>query len=124
LYSPGLDGSNNAGQAIIWPDAMAVNVSNRQAYTYPTVDAGLGWTGPWVDPAQTAPWQNGVYRRRAQFATVYWNQRGNGSRAVTFDSGTPVQAHYLGVQNPSYDNGNVITGITLGDRDGVILCNQ
>jgi hypothetical protein len=124
LYSPGLDGSNNAGQAIIWPDAMAVNVSNRQAYTYPNVDAGLGWTGPWVDPAQTAPWQNGVYRRRAQFATVYWNQRGNGSRTVTFDSGTPVQAHYLGVQNPSYDNGNVITGMTFGDRDGAILCNQ
>jgi hypothetical protein len=123
-YSPSANIGNTAQQTPIWPDCMAVNRANRQAYTYPNVDAGLGWTGPWIDPPQTVAWKSGVWRRRAQYATVYWNPRGKGTRTVAFDGDTPLQAHYLGIQNPGYDNGNVITGITFADRDGVILCNQ
>jgi len=76
------------------------------------------WLGNAIDPPQTTPWQNGVYRRRFQNGMVLVNPRGNGDRTVTIGAG---YTRFKGKQDPVYNNGQVATSVVLRDRDGILL---
>ena len=76
------------------------------------------WLGNAIDPPQTTPWQNGVYRRRFQNGMVLVNPRGNGDRTVTIGAG---YKRFKGNQDPVYNNGQVATTVVLRDRDGILL---
>ncbi|MGH8568760.1 MAG: hypothetical protein ACREXX_16030 [Gammaproteobacteria bacterium] len=80
--------------------------------------ANTKWLGTAVDPPQTSPWQNGVYRRRFQNGVAFVNPRGNGNRTVVVGSG---YKRFKGKQAPTVNNGNPATSITLQDRDGILL---
>jgi len=76
------------------------------------------WLGKAIDPPQTTPWQNGVYRRRFQNGMVLVNPRGNGDRSVTIGSG---YKRFKGKQDPAHNNGLAATSVQLVDRDGILL---
>ena len=79
------------------------------------------WLGQAVDGPQTSPWSNGVYRRRFQNGIVLVNPKGNGQQTVSIGTG---YKHFLGNQAPTINNGQVVTSVTLKDRDGIFLVNQ
>ena len=75
---------------------------------------------------QTTSWSNGVWKREFQGGVVLWNPKGSGTRTVTVSglkspSGHAGVKHILGSQNPSLNNGAVVSSVTLKDRDGLIL---
>lgn len=77
------------------------------------------WLGHAIDPPQSVPWQNGVYRRRFAGGLVLINPKGNGSRTVTIGSG---YRRFTGSQAPAINNGQLVTStVTLSDRDGLFL---
>ena len=76
------------------------------------------WLGNAIDPPQTTPWQNGVYRRRFQNGMALVNPRGNGDRTATIGAG---YTRFKGNQDPVYNNGQVATTVVLRDRDGILL---
>ncbi|MGH8588195.1 MAG: putative glycoside hydrolase [Gammaproteobacteria bacterium] len=76
------------------------------------------WLGNAIDSPQTAPWQNGVYRRRFQNGMVLVNPRGNGDRTVTIGSG---YKRFKGKQDTAHNNGLAATSVELADRDGILL---
>ncbi len=76
------------------------------------------WLGAAIDPPQTAAWQSGVYRRRFQNGMVLVNPRGNGDRTVNVGAG---YKRFKGTQDPVHNNGQVVTTITLRDRDAIFL---
>ncbi|MDQ3776263.1 MAG: hypothetical protein M3461_18855 [Pseudomonadota bacterium] len=80
--------------------------------------ANTKWLGMAVDPPQTSPWQNGVYRRRFQNGMALVNPRGNGNRTVTLE---PGYKRFLGKQAGATNNWNPASSITLQDRDGILL---
>jgi hypothetical protein len=63
-------------------------------------------------------WQNGVWRRDFQNGIALVNPRGNGAQTVTLET---TYKHFSGTQDPSVNNGQSVTSVTLNDRDGVIL---
>jgi hypothetical protein len=63
-------------------------------------------------------WQNGVWRRDFANGIALVNPRGNGTRTVTLET---TYKHFSGTQDPSLNNGQSVTSVTLNDRDGVIL---
>lgn len=97
-------------------------------YAYTDINAGY-CSVPWfdefnislgqpVDDPPTAAWQNGVYRRRYENGMAIVNPKGNGTAAVTVEDG---YRRISGTQDPSVNNGQPATTITLGERDGIIL---
>jgi hypothetical protein len=70
-----------------------------------------------VFPGAT-PYQNGVYRRDFANGIVLVNPKGNGTRTVTLETS---YKHLSGSQDPTVNNGQTVTSVTLQDRDGVIL---
>ena len=79
------------------------------------------WLGQAVDGPQTVAWSKGVYRRRFQNGMVLVNPKGNGQQTVNIGTG---YKHFLGKQAPTINNGNVVTSVTLKDRDGLFLVKQ
>ena len=79
---------------------------------------GTHWLGKAIDPPQTSPWQNGVYRRNFEHGTVLINPKGNGSKTVTMEAG---YHRFTGHQAPGVNNGQAATTVTLLDRDGLFL---
>ena len=84
--------------------------------------AGVGYLGQAIDPWQTAPWSNGVWKREYQNGIVLWNPKGNGTQTVSL-AGLGNLKHIAGNQDPTVNNGAIVTNgtVTLNDRDGLIL---
>ena len=91
---------NGATDAVIWYDEFNFNL-------------GSATTSP-----PTSAYQNGVYRRDFQNGIALVNPKGNGPQTVTLE--TSYQ-HLSGQQAPAVNNGEIVTSVTLNDRDGVIL---
>jgi len=77
--------------------------------------------GPAITPPQTAPWQNGVYRRDFANGIALVNPRGNGTQTVTLES---AFVKLKGGQAPAVNNGATVTQVTLSERDGIILLRK
>jgi hypothetical protein len=84
--------------------------------------AGVGYLGQAIDPWQTGPWSNGVWKREYQNGIVLWNPKGNGTQTVSL-SGLGNLKHIAGSQDTAINNGASVTNgtVTLNDRDGLIL---
>jgi hypothetical protein len=76
------------------------------------------WLGEAIDPPQTTPWQNGVYRRRFAAGVVLVNPKGNGSQTVSVGAG---YHRFSGTQDSTTNNGAAASSVTLADRDGLFL---
>jgi hypothetical protein len=63
-------------------------------------------------------WKQGVYRRDFANGIALVNPKGNGTQTVTLET---TYKHFSGTQDPSVNNGQSVTSVTLNDRDGVIL---
>lgn len=84
--------------------------------------AGVGYLGQAIEPWQTGPWSNGVWKREYQNGIVLWNPKGNGTQTVSL-AGLGNLKHIAGNQDPTVNNGAIVTNgtVTLNDRDGLIL---
>lgn len=80
--------------------------------------ASTKWLGRALDPPQTAPWHNGMYRRRFANGMVLVNPKGNGPQTVTIPL---AYRRFLGSQAPAVNNGKRGGSVTLADRDGILL---
>ena len=63
-------------------------------------------------------WKQGVWRRDFANGIALVNPKGNGPQTVTLET---TYKHFSGTQDPSVNNGQSVTSVTLNDRDGVIL---
>jgi hypothetical protein len=63
-------------------------------------------------------YQNGVWRRDFVNGIALVNPKGNGTQTVTLETS---YKHLSGTQDPTVNNGQTVTSVTLNDRDGVIL---
>lgn len=100
---------------------------------YSFTDPSKGYTGVvWFDeynsklgqattPPPTSAWQKGVWRRDFTNGIALVNPKGNGPQTVQL-GGTFVKIK--GSQDPSVNNGQTVTSVTLKDRDGLILLRQ
>jgi hypothetical protein len=68
--------------------------------------------------APTAAWSKGVWRRDFDNGIVLVNPKGNGPQTVTL-GGSFVKIK--GKQDPTTNDGQTVTTVTLKDRDGIIL---
>ena len=71
-----------------------------------------------IDPPQFGQWQNGVYMRRFENGMALVNPKGNGTRTVQIG---PGYRRIDGSQDRAVNNGQVVTSVTLSERDGLIL---
>jgi hypothetical protein len=101
----------------------ACELNNASNNNFPFVDeynksgAQYNWITSWIDPPQTAPWANGVYRRRASNCIVYFNPVDNGSQTVV------ATGHKLpnnGYSDASVNNGAAFTSFVIKAGDGLI----
>jgi hypothetical protein len=83
--------------------------------------ASTKWLGQPVDPPPTAPWLQGVYRRRFDGGVALVNPKGNGAQTVTLEAG---YRRFLGTQAPAVNDGQPVTSLTLADRDGILLVRE
>ena len=74
-----------------------------------------------IGAAPTAAWQKGVWRRDFSNGIALVNPKGNGVQTVTL-GGSFVKIK--GTQDPTVNNGQTVTEVTLQDRDGIILLRQ
>jgi hypothetical protein len=105
--------------------------ANRRWFDeFDNAGAGVGYLGQPVSGAagnpQTAAWSNGVWKREFQNGVVLWNPKGNGAKTVDVSklvspAGHAGLKHIAGKQDPTVNNGQTATSVTLQDRDGVIL---
>jgi len=91
------------------------NGSYSSASWYDEFNVNLGAA---LQPAVTAAYRNGVYRRDFQNGIVLVNPRGNGTQTVTL-GGTFHKI--LGTQDPATNNGQAVTSVTLNAADGILL---
>ncbi len=69
----------------------------------------------------TAAWQKGVWRRDFDNGIVLVNPKGNGTQTLTLETS---YVKFKGTQDPTTNNGQTLTTITLKDRDGIILLRK
>jgi len=109
---------------------LASCLMNDGYYTHTTSDSydDQAWfdefdveLGRAMDPPQTSPWSNGVYRRVFENGVVLVNPRGNGTQTVDVGSGLK---RFSGTQDPSHNNGSSVTALTLAAADGIILMGE
>ena len=81
----------------------------------------VGYLGKPVDPPQTAPWTQGVWRREFEYGLVLVNPKGNGTRTVNVGSGWK---RIKGTQDPVHNSGQAVTSLTLEAQDGIILLRE
>lgn len=70
-----------------------------------------------LDPSQTEPWEQGVYRRVFQKGMVLVNP-GFFSKTVRIEQG---YRHFEGTQAREVNNGKPVANITLPPKDGIVL---
>jgi hypothetical protein len=76
--------------------------------------------GKAIDPAPSAPWSNGVYRRRYEHAMVLVNPDGV-ARSV---SPGPGWRRLKGRQAPTVNSGERADEISLAPRDAIVLVRE
>lgn len=86
---------------------------------YDNAGAGRGYLGYPIDGPQTAAWSNGVYRRRFDKGWALLNPTG---ASVTVNLGQQMRK-ISGAQAPSINDGALVTSVTIGANDGIILLN-
>lgn len=99
------------GVDIPWFDELGVNLG--QATAGPNNPANGTYSNGGLKV-----WQNGVWRRDFANGIALVNPKGNGPQTVTLET---TYKHFSGTQDPSVNNGQSVTSVTLNDRDGVIL---
>ncbi len=106
---------NTAGQGggnnVAWFDELGVNLGPATAGPN-----NLG-NGTYSNGGLTV-WKQGVWRRDFANGIALVNPKGNGAQTVTLET---TYKHLSGTQDPSVNNGQSVTSVTLNDRDGVIL---
>jgi hypothetical protein len=97
---------------------------------YYTFDSSAAYNDlPWFDEynvklgvatssPSTSAWQKGVYRRDFQNGIALVNPKGNGAQTVMLET---TFYRFAGKQDPTTNNGQATTTVTLQDRDGIIL---
>lgn len=73
-----------------------------------------------IDAPQTAPWQNGVYRRVFERGMVLLNP---GVHAVSVTVGTGYK-RFSGKQDAGVNSGASVEQVTIPPRDGIVLVKQ
>jgi putative glycosyl hydrolase-like family 15 (GHL15) protein len=91
------------------------NASYSSASWYDEFNVNLGAA---LQPAVTAAYQKGVYRRDFQNGIVLVNPRDNGTRTITLGG---TFRKILGTQDPATNNGQAVTAVTLNAADGLVL---
>ncbi|MFC3109202.1 putative glycoside hydrolase [Undibacterium arcticum] len=130
LLSPRIVGFNVAGRPSDYRFlrfALASCLMNNGYFSYTDETRGYS-TVPWfdeyevklgkpLDPPQTKPWRDGIYRRRFENGLVLVN--------LGFQPGSidvePGYTHFRGKQAPQVNNGLPAKSILLGPGDGVLL---
>ncbi len=82
---------------------------------------GTNWLGEAIDPPQSLPWQNGVYRRRFQNGMALVNPKGNGEQTVDVQ---PGYSRFTGIQQATVNNGRPASSLTLPDGSGLLLSRR
>jgi hypothetical protein len=110
---------------------LASCLMNDGYYSFTSTSAGYSgvvWfdeynanLGQAISSPPSAAWQNGVWRRDFTNGIALVNPKGNGTQTVQL-GGTFVKIN--GTQDPSVNNGQAVTSVTLQDRDGIILLRQ
>ncbi len=108
------------GSCLLGDGYFYFHVSNYNDYvTLDEYSVNLGTANvPALVFPGAAAWQKGVYRRDFQNGIALVNPKGNGPQTVTLETS---YKHISGTQDPSVNNGQTVTTVTLNDRDGVIL---
>jgi len=88
--------------------------------------ASTGWLGKATEPRQVTPWKNGIYRRKFQngMVLVFPKQPNDRHNDVTEKRTVTIEPGYHrinGNQDPSINNGQSVSTITLKERNGIIL---
>jgi hypothetical protein len=104
------------GNAYYYSDD-AENYNDFLTYDEYSFKLGTASTAALVFPGATA-YQHGVYRRDFANGIALVNPKGNGTQTVTLETS---YKHLSGTQDPTVNNGETVTSVTLQDRDGVIL---
>jgi hypothetical protein len=98
-----------------WYDEYNVNLGtalqSAATSTSSTYQAGV----------RAGSYQNGVWRRDFQNGIALVNPQGNGTKTVTL-GGTFYKI--AGTQDPTTNNGQGVTSVTLNASDGIVLCNS
>lgn len=92
-------------------------------------DPNQAWGIEWYDefdvelgaatsPPPEVPWSNGIYRRDFEHGLALVNPRGNGTATVEIEPGF---VRIQGDQDPTVNDGQPATSVTLNERDGLIL---
>jgi hypothetical protein len=107
------------GNAYYYSDD-AENYNDFLTYDEYSFKLGTASTAALVFPGATA-YQHGVYRRDFANGIALVNPKGNGTQTVTLETS---YKHLSGTQDPTVNNGQTVTSVTLQDRDGVILARM
>lgn len=88
--------------------------------------SNTSWLGAPVDPKQRTAKPGGVYIRRFQNGLAIVNPKGNGQRIINLSSVNglfPGETYkrIAGTQDPSTNNGQTVSSVTINERDGLIL---
>jgi hypothetical protein len=78
----------------------------------------IGYLGHPKQMPPNAAWQSGVWRRDFDHGIALVNPKGNAARTVNLGGSF---RHLTGKQNPSLNDGSLVTSVTLQERDGMIL---
>jgi hypothetical protein len=99
---------------------------------FATDDPSASWGIEWFDefdvdlgaptsPPPEVPWSNGVYRRDFEHGLALVNPRGNAAATVEIE---PGYVRIQGEQDPTVNDGQPATSVTLNERDGLILLRE
>jgi hypothetical protein len=133
LAAPRIVGFNVAGRADdyrLLRFALSSCLMNDGYFSYTDL-ADVYGSVPWfdeydidlgrpLDPPQTVPWKNGIYRRRFAHGMVLVNP-GPRSGSVAIEDG---YARFRGKQAPRINDGRGLRWLTLAPRDGAVLIRE
>lgn len=102
-----------------------------ETYFYGTVEwfdefdlagtADTSWLGRSVSAPPAQAWQKGVFRRDFENGIALVNPRGNGKVTVSLENGF---RRISGQQDPTVNNGQAVSVVTLKDGDGIVLVRE
>lgn len=83
--------------------------------------ASTEWLGKAVDPPQSRPWKEGVYRRRFENGMALVNPKGGETKMITVE---PGYRHIEGKQTPNVNNGAPVSSVVLNGGEGLLLVKK
>jgi len=135
LFHVSLSDVNSRNPGIAYSDARwnryfltSCLMDNGYYFVTPGGYTEIGWfdehgisLGDAIDGPQLSAWSNGVYRREFDNGLALVNPKGNGTRTVNVGAGW---RRFSGTQDPTHNNGEVVTSVTLEAQDGIILVRE